>query len=106
MKRSELEQLTDELIGEAVLSLLKEKGPISIKTLIARLRVMKTHEQDEERREALQCVITEIASSDVGSLRNNKEEERNERERNRRSSNDNVYPLFGVSQQGTDSKKH
>lgn len=53
MNRSEKDQLTDEIIGEAVLSLLREKGPINMRVLIARLRSMETSESDPGRREAI-----------------------------------------------------
>ena len=44
MKRSDVDKLIDELIGEAVLSLLKENGPINTHALVQRLRSMKSHE--------------------------------------------------------------
>jgi hypothetical protein len=46
MNRSEIERLSDEIIGEAVLSLLKGRGPISKRALIAALGNMAATESD------------------------------------------------------------
>lgn len=98
MNRSD-EQLTDELIGEAVLSLLKEKGPINMQALIMRLRAMEARERDAQRREAITRVIAEISNTMV-SKRRNGVRERKDWDR------DNVHSLFGESQQAGSSKKH
>ena len=47
MNRSDAERLTDQLIGEAVLSLLKERGPLTTDSLVQRLRKMQIHEKEE-----------------------------------------------------------
>lgn len=60
MNRSEIEQLTDEIIGEAVLSLLKSHGPVNTQALIVALGNMEANEGDARRREAIKGVIKEI----------------------------------------------
>ena len=90
MNRSEIEQLTDELIGEAVLSLLSENGPVNTRALVTRLRAMEAKEADIRRREILGRVIAEI---------NNNTKVSSEQK-------DNVFQLFGSSQQQSTSKKH
>lgn len=99
MNRSETEQLTDEIIGEAVLSLLREKGPINFKALIARLRAMEASESDGQRRKAITSVIAEISNTMLSGQRKNIRE-------NKEWSHDNVRSLFGDSQQSDASKKH
>lgn len=47
MNRNDYDPLTDLLIGEAVLSLLKNKGPISKQALIGKLQAMRAGEQDK-----------------------------------------------------------
>lgn len=49
MKRSHSEKLKDELIGEAVLDLLRNKRPVNARSLIHQLRVMQAAEQDQQR---------------------------------------------------------
>jgi probable RcsB/C two-component-system connector len=49
MKRSHSEKLKDELIGEAVLDLLRNKRPVNARSLIHQLRVMQASEQDNVR---------------------------------------------------------
>nr|WP_318381456.1 hypothetical protein [uncultured Enterobacter sp.] len=100
MMRSEIEQLTDELIGEAVLSLLKEKGPISKQALVSRLRAMEASESDPWRRKALASVIAEISSNSVSSRR--PDAQRDEK----KWDSGNVYPLFGDQPQSVKTKKH
>lgn len=99
MNRSEKDQLTDEIIGEAVLSLLREKGPINMRVLIARLRSMETSESDPQRREAIARVITEISSTTVSERRNGAHERKE-------WNGDNVRSLFGDSQSPDGTKKH
>ncbi|WP_395489119.1 hypothetical protein ACG1VR_14150 [Cedecea davisae] len=60
MKRSDDEQLTDEMIGEAALSLLKSNSAISTRALVAKLEAMFISEQDTRRRKVLQKIIEEI----------------------------------------------
>ncbi|AHB72552.1 hypothetical protein SMZ82_003940 [Cronobacter malonaticus] len=99
MNRSEKDQLTDEIIGEAVLSLLREKGPINMRVLIARLRSMETSESDPHRREAIARVIAEISATTVSGRRNGTRERKE-------WSGDNVHSLFGESASPDGSKKH
>lgn len=60
MNRSEIEQLTDEIIGEAVLTLLKNHSPISSQALIITLGNMEANESDSKRCEAIRSVIAEV----------------------------------------------
>lgn len=62
MNRNDYDPLTDLLIGEAVLSLLKSKGPISKQALIGKLQAMQAGEQDKKRRNALGRIIDEISN--------------------------------------------
>lgn len=98
MSRSEIEQLTDELIGEAVLSLLSENGPVNTRSLITRLRSMEAKEKDTRRRETLGRVIAEINNNTNVSMR--------EQAKPGSKQKDNVFQLFGNSQQQGTSKKH
>lgn len=63
MNSSDADRLIDQLIGEAVLSLLKERGPVTTEALVQRLRDMKAHEKDPQRRETLAMVIADIGSN-------------------------------------------
>ena len=62
MNRNDYDPLTDLLIGEAVLSLLKNKGPISKQALIGKLQAMQAGEQDKKRRNAIGRIIDEISN--------------------------------------------
>lgn len=107
MNRSEHERLTDELIGEATLSLLKDNGPISMKLLLARLQSMLSAEKDGERRAVLAQIILDISNGNTSTevpARKHKGEQHEWDKESRQSSN--VYPLFGDSQQSSSSKKH
>ena len=104
MNRSDHERLTDELIGEATLSLLKENGPISMKLLLQRLQQMLSAERDGQRRNVLSQVILEISSDGKGGSRREPKSEQQDWDTDGRN-NSNVYPLFGNSQQAN-SKKH
>ena len=44
MNSSDTEEITDEIIGEAVLALLKTNRPITTPTLLVRLRLMQATE--------------------------------------------------------------
>jgi hypothetical protein len=57
MNRSDIEQLTDELIGEAVLSLLKRRAPVSAMALLTELRTMQAVERDPRRRGAFPLML-------------------------------------------------
>ncbi|WP_165501899.1 hypothetical protein [Kosakonia quasisacchari] len=102
MNSSEIEQLTDELIGVAVLSLLKDNSPISTPALIARLRSMESSEPDSQRRKMLGRIIVEIGNNTLGEMRRGADTVGMEWNEDRR---DNIYPLFGNKQPGS-SKKH
>lgn len=71
MNSSENEQLTDVLIGEAVLFLLRGKSPVTTRALIARLHAMLAQETDVRRRKALNSVIVEISAREKTSQRQN-----------------------------------
>jgi hypothetical protein len=60
MNSGEFDPLTDSLIGEAVLSLLKNKEPITTLTLVNKLQAMLTRETDKKRRGAIGRIIDEI----------------------------------------------
>ena len=62
MNHNDYDPLTDVLIGEAVLSLLKSKGPISKQALIGKLQAMQAGEQDNKRRNAIGRIIDEISN--------------------------------------------
>jgi len=103
MNRSEIDQLTDELIGEAVLSLLSENGPVNTRALVTRLRSMEAKEADGRRREILGRVIAEINNNTQVSMRHEAGREQKDPESEHK---DNVFQLFGSSQQQSTSKKH
>ncbi len=105
MNRSDTERLTDELIGEATLSLLKENGPISIKNLLERLHSMLSVERSGERRKALAEIILEISNEHAGAQPRTTKSEEQAWDKDSRS-NSNVYSLFGNGQQTRSSKKH
>lgn len=106
MNRSETEKITDELIGEAVLSLLKEHGPVTKQSLAKRLQDMAARESDPRRCEALAAVILEINASNTPFAQ--RKRARPQRELNGRKSeqNDNVYPLFGDGKPGGRNNIH
>lgn len=60
MYRSNEERLTDKLIGEAVISLLKSKSPISTDRLIAQLQFMAVSADNINRKSACERIINEI----------------------------------------------
>lgn len=62
MNNSETEEITDEIIGEAVLALLKTNRPITTPTLLVRLRLMQATEPDRQRRKIIAAVIEEICA--------------------------------------------
>ncbi|MGC8401560.1 hypothetical protein ACP3P6_17175 [Enterobacter mori] len=94
MNSSDADRLIDQLIGEAVLSLLRERGPVTTEGLIQRLRNMKAHEKDPQRRETLARVIAEIGSNDLAFKRRRTAQGRPKRG-SLKESRDNVVPLFG-----------
>lgn len=54
-------QLRNELIGQAILTLLVQKSPISERTLLKQLRNIQTLAPDPVRQEALQELIAELS---------------------------------------------
>ena len=106
MNSSDADKLTDQLIGEAVLSLLKEHGPITTEALVQRLRDMKAHEKDPQRRETLARVIAEIGSNDLAFKRRRTAQGRPKREGSLKESRDNVVPLFGNGKPSDPKKIH
>ncbi|HFZ8993449.1 TPA: hypothetical protein ACIPUI_000512 [Citrobacter freundii] len=105
MNRSKNQQLTDVLIGEAVLSLLAQRSPVNVQTLVARLRAMAAKEQDAQRRDALNSVIADIAGKHLASDKS-RTASGNRQSKKIGANNDNIYPLFGSGQSSGASKKH
>lgn len=105
MKRIEPEQLTDELLGEAVLFLLKDNMPINTRTLIAKLRAMEENEPDDKRRQSIGRVISQVSRM-IASGRRKAFREPNEADGEIRNNRDNVYSLFENSPQSETRKKH
>ncbi|MCS5449705.1 hypothetical protein [Enterobacter huaxiensis] len=66
MHRTRFERLKDDLIGEAVLSILKENGPITFASLAERLRAMAGVESDDERKNALVAAEDEVRQRVTG----------------------------------------
>lgn len=99
MNRSEIEQLQDEIIGEAVLSILRDNGPINNKAVVARLEAMEANEVDLLKREAIARVIEEV-SDKLATRRRPAAEEVSGPDRS------NVYSLFGEESPSRISKKH
>lgn len=97
MKRSENETLHDELIGEAVLSLLKSKGPITTRSLVTSLQAMESVESDAVRKLALGGIITEI--SGIAQAQDGYDPQ------SRHQSKNTPFPHFGVSDPHACGKK-
>ena len=106
MNSSDADRLIDTLIGEAVLSLLKERGPVTTEGLLQRLRVMKEHEKDPRRRETLAKVIAEIGSNSFPLKRRRTAQGRITREGSLKNNRDNVVPLFGNGKPSDPKKIH
>ncbi|ENA0608788.1 hypothetical protein ABFP30_000447 [Enterobacter bugandensis] len=66
MHRTRFERLKDDLIGEAVLSILKENGPITFASLAERLRAMAGVESNDERKNALAAAEDEVRQRVTG----------------------------------------
>jgi hypothetical protein len=60
MYRSDEERLTDIIMGDAILQLLKKSGPLSTRALLDKLRVMASNERDTPRKEALTRAMAEV----------------------------------------------
>ena len=106
MNSSDADRLIDQLIGEAVLSLLRERGPVTTEGLIQRLRSMKAHEKDPQRRETLARVIAEIGSNDPAFKRRRTAQGRITREGPLNDNRDNVVPLLGNGKPSDPKKIH
>lgn len=106
MNRSETEQLTDELIGEAVLSLLKEHGPVSKQSLVKRLQDMAARESDPRRCEALTAVILEINASNTPFAQRKRARPQRDLNGTKSEQKDNVFPLFGDGKPGGRNNIH
>ena len=98
MNRSEDEILNDELIGEAVLSLLKSGGPITTQSLLKALIAMERAEKDATRQAALSGIIAEIggiAAAHAGATDKG----------SRTESRQNAFPRFNVNIAHSSGKK-
>jgi len=65
MYRSEDEKLTDVMIGEAVLTLLKSDKPVSSNALIAQLELMAADADDDAKVSVIRKAITEVRNGMV-----------------------------------------
>jgi hypothetical protein len=99
MNRRDIEQLTDELIGEAVLLLLKRKAPVTSMALLSQLRAMQEAEIDARRRGAFPLIIAYIEALTADSKERQSETERNDQK-------DRVQALSGYGQQPGKGKIH
>ncbi|EKS6885940.1 hypothetical protein QCH21_000899 [Enterobacter bugandensis] len=106
MNRSDADKLTDQLIGEAVLSLLREHGPVTTEALVQRLRQMKTHEKNPRRRETLAKAIADIGSKSLGLKRRRTAQGRMSREGPLNDNRGNVVSLFGKGKPSDPKKIH
>ncbi|WP_407216323.1 hypothetical protein [Enterobacter hormaechei] len=106
MNSSDADRLIDQLIGEAALSLLKERGPVTTEGLVQRLRNMQACETDPQRRETLARVIAEISSGTVAFKGRRTAQGRIKREGSLKNNRDNVVPLFGNGKPSDPKKIH
>lgn len=65
MYRSEDEKLTDVMIGEAVLTLLKSDKPVSSSALIAQLEFMAANADSDAKVSIISRAITEVRNGMV-----------------------------------------
>lgn len=65
MYRSEDEKLTDVMIGEAVLTLLKSDKPVSSDALITQLERMAAEADDDGKTSIIRKAITEVRNGMV-----------------------------------------
>ncbi|PJZ05978.1 hypothetical protein PRCB_04425 [Pantoea rodasii] len=63
MNNIERQQLIDEILGEATLTLLQKAGPISFRALLEQLQSMKDISNNPERQELLALTIAEVRKS-------------------------------------------
>lgn len=107
MSRSKREQLIDQLIGEAVLSILYDNGPISTRSLIERLQTMEASERDSQRRNVIADVISDISHQRLGISRRNSVSAQQQWDMESPVKQKNTaYPLFDDSPDPGSSKKH
>lgn len=106
MNSSDADSLIDKLIGEAVLSLLKERGPVTTEGLLQRLRAMKACEKDPRRRETLARVIADIGSNNLAFTSRRTAQGRTRREGPLNDNRNNVVPLFGSGKPSDPKKIH
>jgi len=106
MNSSDADRLVDQLIGDAVLSLLRECGPVTTDALVQRLRDMKAHEKDPQRRETLANVIAEIGDNSFAFKRRRTAQGRPIREGSLKNNRDNVVPIFGDGKPSDPKKIH
>ncbi|AUJ81927.1 hypothetical protein CWI88_13085 [Enterobacter cancerogenus] len=106
MNSSDVDKLIDQLIGEAVLSLLKERGPVTTEALLQRLQRMKAHEKNPQRRETLAKVIAEMVETTIPFKRRRAAQGRSNREGSLKYNRDNVVPLFGNGKPSDPKKIH
>jgi len=69
MYRSEDEKLTDVMIGEAVLTLLKSDKPVSSDALITQLELMAAEADDDVKTFVIRKAITEVRNGMVAARR-------------------------------------
>ncbi|SFO13263.1 hypothetical protein SAMN05428971_3040 [Candidatus Pantoea varia] len=69
MYRSEDEKLTDVMIGEAVLTLLKSDKPVSSDALITQLELMAAEADDDVKVSVIRKAITEVRNGMVAARR-------------------------------------
>lgn len=96
-KDDEEQKLTDILIGEAVLTLLRQDAVMNTSALIDRLQAMASGEHDTLRQRACRRAISEVRASrqsDNGSVT---QEVRD---------HENVMHMFNNDGPSDDSKKH
>lgn len=62
MMKNETEQRKDELIGQAVLDLLRQKKAVTVNSLCAQLQVMQRAEHDARKRTMLAGIIEELTA--------------------------------------------
>lgn len=98
MKRIEHDRRAAEIIGEAALALLNNKGPINKHALIRQLKRMGADESDANRCQYIAYLVTQLTGNTEHFL--HRDESTRESERHR----DNVFPLFGADT--ASMKKH
>ncbi|BCG09241.1 MULTISPECIES: hypothetical protein [Buttiauxella] len=107
MNRSKREKLIDQLIGEAVLSILYDNGAISTRSLVERLQIMEATERDDHRRDVIADVIADISNHRLGLSRRALIPAQNDGDRDGQiEQSNNVYSLFDESPVPGSSKKH